>query len=159
MRLSLFHLPDFPGRVFSFPSQHTSSIVSQASNMHWGATPWHTSTIVRYRSTVSTVPETERSKNQSVVTWQAVKILPFCFWRLTVTGGFSVLGDAHKVLSTMLPEKEAREPVKLRADQDFWRQREWTKACLQDGCKGQGGVLLLEPGFRGTCLWAPELLD
>lgn len=114
--------------------------------MQWDATSWHTSTILRYRSTVSQahyLSETERSKNQSVVTWQAVTILPFCFWRPRVTDGFSFLGEAHKVLSTISPEKETREPVKLRADQDFcpaWRQREWKKAWLQDCHKGQGEV-------------------
>ena len=146
MELSLFHLTDFPGTVFPLPSPtHMQCTVSQTSDMQWDETSWHTSTILRCRSTVSQVhclSETESSKNQSVVTRQAATILPFCFWRPRVTDGFSFLGEAHKVLSTISPEKETREPVKLRADQDFcpaWRQRVQKKARLQEGVhKGQG---------------------
>lgn len=110
--------------------------------MQWDAASWHTSTILRYRSTVRQAhcfSETGRSKNQSVVTWQAVTILPFCFWRPRVTDVLLLLREAHKVLSTISPEKETREPVKLRADQDFcpaWRQREWKKAWCQN-CQRQ----------------------
>lgn len=106
--------------------------------MQQDATTWHTSTIPRHSSTVSQVhwlSETERSKNQSIASRQAATILPFCFGRPAITGGFSFLGEAHKVLSMISPQKETREPVKLRADQDFcpaWREREWKKAWLQD---------------------------
>lgn len=47
-------------------------------------------------------------------------VLPFCFLRLRVADGFSFLGEAHRVLSTISPQKETREPLKLRADQNRW---------------------------------------
>lgn len=81
MRLSLFHLTHFPGTVFPFPCPtHKQYTVSQPSDRQWDAASWHTSTILRYRSTVSQVyclSETERSKNQSVVTLQAFNSLTF----------------------------------------------------------------------------------
>lgn len=131
MRLSLFHLPGFLGshshlhmHSVQFPSPLTCNRIQ-----HPGILPLLLGTAAQLAKCIGS--ETEKSKKQFVASQQAASILPFCFGRRRITGGFSFLGEAHRVLSMISPQKETREPVKLRPDQDFylaWRQREWKKA-------------------------------
>lgn len=134
--------------------QHTCTVVSQPSDRLWDATSWHTSTILRYRSTVSQAHCLSHRLSQSYLSsfeGQKSQMSSHSWERHTRS---SPLSHQRKKQGNLWNWEQNGISV-LPEDKGSGRRPDAKIATKTGGRR----TLLLDPSFRGTCPWAPELLD